>query len=194
MEVSVALQARLFYASLLLGLALGVLDHLFRLFAAFLQMDTRCRTGRTLQSGRSHLGFFCLDLVFFAIASAAACAFFFLYGDGRPRGFALCGMLCAFLLYRKTVGRLLLTTARKSGRALLRLFFRVLRFCATPARLLIKRCKNAAKPIVSGIKAKYNKRKTAKTGKDKRSIAILQNGVRKGERNETDGKKDPARV
>ena len=46
------------------------------------------------------------DVLFFAIAAALMCIFFFLMGDGRMRWFALAGAYGGFYLYYHTVGRL----------------------------------------------------------------------------------------
>lgn len=194
MEVSAVLQVRMFLCALLLGVAFGVLDHLFRLTAAFLQMDTRRCTGNLWLDGWSHTGLFFFDLTFFAIAAVVSCAFFYLLGDGRPRAFAIFGMLFSFWIYRVSVGRWFLKAAKRCGRWLFYAVFSGVRFCARPAALAAKRCKNAAKPIVSAAKAKYNKRKNVQKQADRRAAVLLRNGVRKGEQVETERKIDLTRL
>lgn len=121
-----------------------------------------------------------MDIVFFAICAAVSCCFFYLCGDGRPRGFAICAMLLTFCLYRKTLGRLLIFGAGKCGRAFFALPKSLLRFCASRLRPLRKRCKNAVKPIARSVRAKYNRCKSAKKKQKKQKKqknVLLCNGV-----------------
>lgn len=98
--------------SIPLGALLGVLYDLVRL--------SRVLFGITVKSPFGNKGVRCWisyilaalgDFFFCAAAGAVLCAFFFLTGDGRMRGYGLFGAAIGFFCYYQTLGRAVIALA-----------------------------------------------------------------------------------
>ncbi len=121
------------------------------------------------------------DLLFMLVAAACMSIFFFLTGDGRMRGYALCGAFLGFELYYHTVGRLFIGIVdflAKKVRALYRFVFTRLRAGLVKIGGCFLRT-----PIVCRARSWYNdytkKRKDAAI-KKKRQRKMARNGIRNG--------------
>lgn len=104
MELSQGRLGILLAASALLGLCLGVVFDLLKLFRAFLDV-TPPKHPRAHALALQTLRFW-QDLFFMLASSWSLVILLYYTNDGQLRLLAVCGMACGFLLYRRTLGRL----------------------------------------------------------------------------------------
>lgn len=118
MELSQGRLGFLLVAATLLGLCLGVVFDLLHLFRAFLDGD-----GSHPKHPRAHalllqILLFWQDLFFILASSWSLVILLYYTNDGQIRLLAVCGMACGFLLYRRTLGRLLARRITKAAHIL----------------------------------------------------------------------------
>ncbi|MBQ6893173.1 MAG: spore cortex biosynthesis protein YabQ [Oscillospiraceae bacterium] len=98
--------------SVLVGIFLGAFYDIIRFARVLLGVNVSCPFKKGKLSLHAILGYVFVsisDFLFFVVAAAVMCIFFFLTGDGRMRGYALVGALLGFLLYYNTIGRLFIS-------------------------------------------------------------------------------------
>lgn len=163
MEVSMTAAAiSLLYAAAL-GAALAAVYDLVRLLRVLFCVDVRFPfgDGRPLPLCRylfAALG----DLFFFAVASASVCAFFFLTGDGRVRGYGLFGTAVGFLLYYYTVGALCIRVYERSAAFVRSAVRTAARYTVLPFVFCARKMRKWLSPLAMRQKAVYNQRKEAR--------------------------------
>lgn len=171
MEVSMSMAALSAALSVLVGVLLGVVYDVIRFSRVLFCVDARSPFVKREKKRRgawfSYVFVTLGDFLFFVVATACMCVFFFLTGDGRMRAYALVGAFVGFLLYYHTVGRLFIsiceTLAAYCKRAIRWLFRKSL----LPFRYLFAFFqKNIVRisglPIVSRTFARYNEYKLKK--------------------------------
>ena len=172
MEVSMSMAALSAALSVLVGVLLGAVYDVIRFTRVLFSVDVRSPFVGKGQKRRRGAWFSYVfvtlgDLLFFAVATACMCVFFFLTGDGRMRAYALFGALGGFLLYYHTVGRLfigicsyLAALCKKAIRWLFRKSLLPFRFLFAVSKKIIVRISGL--PIVSRTFARYNEYKSKK--------------------------------
>ncbi len=142
--------------SLALGFLLGAFYDVIRLFRAIFGVTVKNPFKKGRFNLKSLLGYIYVsagDLLFFIVASAAMCVFFFLTGDGRARGYALFSSFCGFLLYYNTVGRLFICAVSY----IVNMLKRAVRLISRPILHTLSQVKRIFDmPIVKAVITRYN--------------------------------------
>ena len=104
MELGIRLSQQLlsFAWSILFGILLGALYGIFQLFRRFVK-------GNVIATAAE-------DVIFWILAAFFFYTFFVIFTEGRVRFYALCGGTIGFVLYLKTLGRLLCFLCEKTLR------------------------------------------------------------------------------
>ena len=160
MEISMTAAAVSAALSVIVGVFLGAFYDVIRFLRAALGITVASpfKKGKlTFHAVFGYVFVILTDLLFFLVAAAIMASFFFLTGDGRMRGYGLCGAFLGFLIYYNTVGRLfigaveyIISLLKKAFRLMLVPFARLLKlFKGLSVRFLNM-------PIVKAALSRYN--------------------------------------
>lgn len=171
--------------SVLVGAALGAVYDVIRFVRVLLSVDVRNPFGKKgVRRWFSYSIVVLGDLLFFAIAAAVLCVFFFLTGDGCMRGYGIAGAYLGFYCYYQTVGRLfigivsrLCALCKRVLKAFARLFLRPIYALGKLFQKILLRILQSA--IVIRMRARYNEyiRREKETAAAKKRIKRRKKAV-----------------
>lgn len=178
MEVSMNRLVQMAIGSVFCGVFLGAVYDIIRFVRVLFSVDVSNPFLKRKKTAILRYLFVAVgDILFFAVASVLMCVFFFLFGDGRMRWFALAGAYGGFYLYYQTVGRLFIGVSSY----LVGICKRVIKFAfclvAKPFVLLFEFLRKKILlfwklPIVRVLISRYNifvaKRKRTRAAKEKK--------------------------
>lgn len=134
--------ARLFAASLLLGFGFGLLYDCFRIRRLAFAPRGSIRADRKRRNRSAWLSNLLLhaeDVLFFVTAGVATAILYFAISKGQVRLMAIVGECAGFLLYRQTLGRLVMACADRIIRLIAWIIRMIGRFVILPPLRLLGR-------------------------------------------------------
>lgn len=161
MEVSPIKLFFLLVSSFILGVSGGVFNDLGRTVRYLLGFDVK-RNEKKAERYLKPILEFLFDIVLFIYLGCGTAVLLFYFNDGAFRAFSVLWTVFGFLLYRVTLGRLVMKITDRLARLLRRIIFLILR----PPMLLMKAIFRVGRkitvkifsPIAKRIKLCYNKK------------------------------------
>ena len=123
---------RILLYALVLGVILGAIYDIFRIFRLCFNFGVNYGTKNKKRELFNTLAVFFEDLLYFIICSCVACVFIFYMNSGRFRSVALLGALAGFTAYHFTLGRVVMICSDRIIRFVKKLLKFIFRYTFFP--------------------------------------------------------------